>query len=259
LIDDAQWLDQASGQVLAFVARRVEAERIALLFALRDPTDHDSALFAGLPELRMDGISDADARAVLADAVRTPLDDQVRDRIVAEARGNPLALLELSRSGSPADLAGGFELPAELDIPRRIEESYRIRSAGLPADTQQMLLVAAVDSTGDVALLWRATSNLGISPEAAGPAEVAGLLEIDTRVRFRHPLVRSAVYQAASPPDRRRAHGALATVIDRGSDPDRRAWHRAQSVSGTDEGVAAELESSAERARSRGGSAAAAA
>lgn len=259
LIEDAQWLDQASAQVLAFVARRLGAERIALVFALRDPTDRDVRPFDGLTELRLEGLGQTDARALLAAAVRTPLDDMVRDRIIAEASGNPLALLELPHSAVPAQLAGGFELPDVLSVPRRIEESFQQRSGSLPADTQLLLLVAAADPTGDVALLWQAAAHLGLAREAVAPAETAGLVEIDTRVRFRHPLVRSAVYAAATPPDQRRAHGALAAVTDPQLDPDRRAWHRAQAVVGTDEEAAAELERTAGRARCRGGLAAAAA
>ena len=259
LVEDAQWLDEASAQVLAFVARRLVAERIAVVFAVRDPTDRDIRPFVGLPDLRLDGLGQADARALLARAVLTPLDDMVRDRIVAEARGNPLALLELPHSTLPAQLAGGFELPDVLSVPRRIEDSFRQRSASLPAETQLLLLVAAADPTGDVALFWRAAAHLGIARETVAPAEAAGLVEIDTRVRFRHPLVRSAIYAAATPPDQRRAHGALAAVTDPQLDPDRRAWHRAQAVLGTDEEVAAELEHTASRARGRGGLAAAAA
>lgn len=259
LVDDAQWLDQASAQVLAFVARRLAAERLALVFALRDPTEGDVRAFAELPELHLDGIGETNARALLAATVRTPLDDGVRERIVAEARGNPLALLELPHSGQPAQLAGGFELPDALDVPRRIEDSFQRRSESLPAKTQQLLVVAAADPTGEVALLWRAAQHLGIAREAAAPAEMAGLLEIDARVRFRHPLVRSAVYQAATPPDRRRSHGALAAATDPKVHPDRRAWHRALSVLGTDEEAAADLERSAGRARARGGLAASAA
>jgi DNA-binding CsgD family transcriptional regulator/tetratricopeptide (TPR) repeat protein len=256
LVDDAQWLDRASAQVLAFVARRLAAERIAWVVALRDPGDH---LFAGLPELRLDGLGDADARALLASAVHAPLDDEVRDRIVAEARGNPLALLEMARGAPAAELAGGYELRGVLDVPQRIEDGFRRRSAGLPADTQALLLVAAAEPTGDAALLWRAAAHLGIARGAAEPAEAAGLVEIGTRVRFSHPLVRCAVYRAAALPDVRRAHGALAVVTDPQVDPDRRTWHRAQAVLGTDEEVAAELERSAGRARARGGLAAAAA
>lgn len=259
LVEDAQWLDKASAQILAFVARRLEAERIVLVFALRDPTDRDVRPFDGLPDLRLDGLGQTDARVLLAAAVGTPRDDKVRDRIIAEARGNPLALLELPRSALPAQLAGGFELPDVLNVPRRVEESFRQRSGSLPADTQLLLLVAAADPTGDAALLWQAAEHMEIAREMIAPAEAAGLVEIDTRVRFRHPLVRSAVYAAATLPDQRRAHAALAAVTDPQLDPDRRAWHRAQAVLGADEVAAAELEHTAERARSRGGLAAAAA
>ncbi|MEU6700799.1 AAA family ATPase [Pseudonocardia sp. NPDC046786] len=259
LVDDAHWLDQASAEVLAFVARRVEAERVALVFGLRDPTDREVPAFGGLPELRLAGLGEADARALLATAVRAPLDGGVRDRIVAEARGNPLALLELPRGVQPVQLAGGFQLPDALGVPYRVEDSFRRRSASLPADTQTLLLVAAAEPTGDADLLWRAAQHLGIARDAAAAAEAAGLLEIDARVRFRHPLVRSAVYRAATRPEQRRAHGALAAATDPQLDPDRRAWHRAQAVLGTDEEVAAELERSADRARARGGLAASAA
>ncbi|MCL3859606.1 LuxR family transcriptional regulator [Actinotalea sp. K2] len=261
LIDDAQWLDEASAQVLAFVARRVSAERVALLFGVRDSGDGGAGgPLAGLPELRLEGLDAADALALLTAAVRAPLDGEVRDQVVAEARGNPLALLELPDNAQPAGLAGGFELPDVGNVPRRIEDEFRRRSAGLPAETQLLLLTAAADPTGETALLWRAAAHLGIDPEAAALAEHAGLLlQIDTRVRFRHPLVRSAVYQAATPPDKRRAHGALAEATDPRSDPDRRAWHRAQAVLGTDEDAAASLQDSADRARARGGLAAAAA
>ena len=263
LVDDAQWLDEASAQVLAFVARRVAAERMALLFAVRDGSrdqdERELPALAGLPELRLDGLGETHARALLASALVTPLDDRVLERIVAESRGNPLALLELPLSAQSTQLAGGFELPGALDVPRRVEESFQRRSDRLPAETQLLLLVAAAEPTGDVALLWHAAAQLGIAVDAVGPAEAAGLLEIDARVRFRHPLVRSAVYRAATPPDLRRAHGALADATDARIDPDRRAWHRAQAVQGSDEEVAAELERAADRARSRGGLAAAAA
>nr|WP_221381542.1 LuxR family transcriptional regulator [Actinoplanes polyasparticus] len=260
LVDDAQWLDEASAQVLAFVARRVSAERVALLFGVRDldPGAGAAGPFAGLPELRLGGLGDADALTLLTAAVRGPLDDEVRDQIIAEARGNPLALLELPNNAQSAVLAGGFDLPEVPKVPHRVEDGFRRRSAGLPAETQLLLLVAAADPTGETALLWRAATHLGIAPEAAAPAEQAGLFVIDKRVRFRHPLVRSAVYQAATSPDKRRAHGALAAATDP-HDPDRRAWHRAQAVPGTDEDAAAELERSADRARARGGLAAAAA
>jgi DNA-binding CsgD family transcriptional regulator len=260
LIDDAQWLDQASAQVLAFVARRIVAEGVVLLFATRDVGTDEVDPVAGLsPELRVNGLDENEARMLLAAGVHAPLDDEVRDRILAESRGNPLALLELPRSAPTTRLAGGFELPDVLTVPRRIEEVFERRSAGLSPQTQLLLLLAAAEPTGDGALLWRAAEQLGVPPEAAAPAEASGLLEIDTRVRFRHPLVRSAVYRAASPVDRRRAHAALAAAIDPRVHPDRRAWHRGQAVWGTDEEVAADLEYSADRTRERGGVAAAAA
>lgn len=256
LIDDAQWLDQASAQVLAFVARRVAADGLVLLFAVRDPGASSGYGLSGLPEIRLEGLEDADARALLTTAISAPLDRSVRDRIIAEARGNPLALLELPSS---LELAGGFGLPEPSSIPHRIEDNFQRRSAGLPAQTQQLMLVAASEPTGDASLLWRAAAHLGIDREAAAPAEMARLLEIDTRVRFRHPLVRSAIYRAATAPEHRRAHGALAAATDPEADPDRRAWHRAQSVLGTDEDAAAALERSADRALARGGFCAAAA
>jgi DNA-binding CsgD family transcriptional regulator len=256
LIDDAQWLDEASAQVLAFVARRVVAERLVLMFAVRDPCESGGDFLRALPEVRLDGLRDADAQVLLTVAGRAPLDRGVRDRIIAEARGNPLALLELP---SGVQFAWGFERPDVMSVPRRIEGSFQRRSSSLPAETQQLMLVAAAEPTGDANLLWRAASYLGIDREAAAPAETAGLLEIDTRVRFRHPLVRSAVYRAATAPKLRRAHYALAAATDPQADPDRRAWHRAQSVLGTDERAAADLERSADRALARGGFCAAAA
>ncbi|MGD9990337.1 ATP-binding protein [Pseudonocardia sp.] len=257
LVDDAQWLDEASAQVLAFVARRLDAERLALIFGVRDSDEGSHRPLVGLPELRLERLGESDARELLGAAVRTPLDEGVRDRILAEAGGNPLALLELPRHTRSEQSAGGFELPDAMSVPRRVEAGFRHRSAGLPPETQLLLLVAAAEPTGSVALLWRAAAHLGLSPEVAAPAEAAGLLEIGARVRFRHPLVRSAVYQAATPPDRRRAHGALAEVTDVRTDPDRCAWHRAQAVFGVDEDAAEGLERSAERARARGGVAAA--
>lgn len=256
LVDDAQWLDQVSAQVLAFIARRVEAERLVLMFAVREPRESSADPLAGLPGMLLDGLGETDAHALLNTALSAPIDEGVRERIVAEARGNPLALLELPTS---VQLAGGFGLPDAVSVPRRIEDNFQRRSNSLPAQTRDLLLVAASEPTGDPALLWRAADHLGIDREAAGPAESAGLLEIDTRVRFRHPLVRSAVYRAATAPEHRRAHCALAAAIDPRTDPDRRAWHRAQSVLGTDEDAAADLERSADRALARGGFCAAAA
>ena len=255
LVDDAQWLDRASAQALAFVARRLLAESAALVFAVREPGGE----LAGLPELVVEGLGDADARALLASVIPGPLDERVRDRIVAETRGNPLALLELPRGVTPAELAGGFGLPDALPLSGRIEESFRRRLEALPADTRRLLLVAAAEPVGEPVLVWRAAERLGIGAEAAAPAATAGLLEFGARVRFRHPLVRSAVYRAASLEDRQGVHRALAEATDPEVDPDRRAWHRAQATPGPDEEVAAELERSAGRAQARGGLAAAAA
>lgn len=259
LIDDAQWLDQASAEVLAFVARRIAAERIALVFAIRDTSEADADPFLGLPQLRLAGLGQREARELLATAVVTPLGEEVVDRIVAEAGGNPLALLEYPHSLQPARLAGGFELPDAADIPRRIERSFQQRTSMLPSETQLLLLVASADPTADARLLWRAAGKLGLDGEAAAPAEAAGLLAIDNQVRFRHPLARSAIYRSATTADRRRVHSALARATDAHSDPDRSAWHHAQAVMYTDEEAAAGLVRSAGRARARGGVAAAAA
>ncbi|WP_116451609.1 helix-turn-helix transcriptional regulator [Blastococcus litoris] len=257
VVDDVQWLDQASAQTLEFVARRLAAEPVAVVFAVR-PSDREPLLL-GLPELVVRGLSTGDATALLESAVTGALDPRVRDRIVAESHGNPLALLELPQGHTPADLAGGFGLPEAAPLAGRIEDSFRRRLEPLPADTRELLLIAAADPVGDPVLVWRAAERLGIDAGAEAPATGAGLVEIGTSVRFRHPLVRSAVYRAASPDRRRAAHGALAATIDPGTDPDRRAWHRAQATAGLDEEVAEELERSAARARARGGQAAAAA
>ncbi|WP_421741587.1 ATP-binding protein [Cellulomonas sp.] len=257
LVDDAQWLDRSSAQVLSFVARRLHAESVVIALAERDG-DAPSE-FEGLPELRLGGLSDDDAARLVTAASLGPLDASVRGRIIAEAHGNPLALLELPRGQSSAALAGGFVVPSRSTLPSRIEASYRRRIEMLPSETQRLLLVAAADPVGDPHLLWRAVSELGIPVDAAAPAEADDLIEIDARVGFRHPLLRSAIYRAASPTERRSAHGALAAATDPEIDPDRRAWHRAQAVLGPDDTVAAELEQSAGRARARGGLAAAAA
>ena len=224
-VDDAQWLDGASGQVLGFVARRLLAESVAIVFAVREPGDKHA--FEGLPELPLGGLAEEDARALLARAIPGRLDDRVRDRIVAETRGNPLALLELPRGMSAAELAGGFELPATGDLQGQIEDHYLRRVGALPEATQRLMLLAAADPVGDATLLWRAAQTLGIGTSALAPAEGGELLEIGARVRFRHPLVRSAAYRAASLGDRQRAHEALADVSDPVLDADRRAWHRA--------------------------------
>jgi tetratricopeptide (TPR) repeat protein len=257
LVDDAQWLDRASVQALAFVARRLLAEPVALVFAVREPSDDRELI--GLPELMVEGIGDADARLLLASAIHGRLDEQVQDRIIAEIRGNPLALLELPRELTPAELAGGFGLPEPRPLVSRIEQSFIRRLQAVPRETQQLLLVAAADPSGDVSLLWRAAERLEIVADAAAPAEAAGLIEFGARVRFRHPLVRSAAYRAAPARERQQAHRALAEATDPEVDPDRRAWHRARAAPGPDEAVAGELERSANRAHARGGVAAAAA
>jgi DNA-binding CsgD family transcriptional regulator len=257
LVDDAQWLDRASAQVLAFVARRLVAEPVVFVFAAREPAGE----LAGLPELLVEGLRDGDARDLLGSVIAGPLDERVRDRIVAEARGNPSALLESPRGLSPAKLAGGFGLPGAPAAAGPIEEDFRQQLEGLPAETRRLLLIAAAEPLGEPVLVWRAAARIGIESrfEAAAPATAAGLCEFDTGVRFLHPLVRSAVYRAASPEDRRTAHRALAEATDGEIDPDRRAWHRAQAAPGPDEEVAEELERSAGRAQPRGGLAAAAA
>ena len=259
VVDDAQWLDRASMQTLAFVARRLLAESVLMVFAAREP----NADFQGLPELVVGGLCEADARELLAQELRWPLDERVQERIVAETRGNPLALLELPHSLPMTELAGGFGLPeANPDamlLSGRIEDSFLRRIGDLPVSTRFLLLVAAAEPTGDPVLVWQAAARLGVSTDAADDAEAAGLVEFGARVRFRHPLVRSAVYRAASPEDRQRAHRILAEATDPQVDPDRRAWHRAQAAADADEDVAAELERSAGRAQARGGLAAAAA
>jgi DNA-binding CsgD family transcriptional regulator/tetratricopeptide (TPR) repeat protein len=255
--DDVQWLDRESIQVLEFVARRLLAESVALVFAARASAEEPP--LAGLPELVLEGLKDDDAWALLDSAVHGRLDERVRDRIIAETRGNPLALLELPRELSQAELAGGFGVPGTPLLAGRIEESFLGRLRSLPHETQQLLLLAAAEPTGDPVLLWRGAGLLGIPPSAAGPAEAAGLLQIGARVAFRHPLVRSAAYRLAGVEERRRVHQTLAEATDPEVDPDRRAWHRAQAASGPDETVAAELQRSADRAQRRGGLAAAAA
>jgi DNA-binding CsgD family transcriptional regulator len=257
LIDDAQWLDRASAQVFAFVARRLLAEQIAMVFAVREPCDANE--LAGLPELMVHGLPDSDARALLDSALPGPVDARVRRRILDETRGNPLALLELPRALTPAELAGGFGLPKAPPLASRLEHAFLRRVQTLPRETQRLLLTAAAEPLGDSTLLWRAAGDLGIASEAWQPAEAAGLIEVGARMRFTHPLVRSAVYRASEPGERRDAHRALADATDPALDPDRRAWHRARATATPDEAVAGELARSADRAQGRGGLAAAAA
>jgi len=257
LVEDAQWLDAASSHILGLVARRVRAESVAIVIARREPEPDPSARdFDGLPELSLAGLPETDARALLASVVTGRLDGFVGDRIVAETRGNPLALLELPRHMTAAELSGGFDLPAAAELPGHFEEHYLRRVGELPEATQRLMLLAAAEPLGDPTLILRAGRKLDIGTAAFAPAEAADLLELGERVHFRHPLVRSAVYCAASPSSRQEVHEALAEVSDPDADADRRAWHRALAAAGPDEDVAAELERSAGRAQARGGVAA---
>jgi DNA-binding CsgD family transcriptional regulator len=257
LVDDVQWLDAASAQVLGFVARRVRAESVAIVAAVREPADVYE--FAGLPELRLEGLSDQDAATLLATVVTGRLDTRVADRIIAETRGNPLALSELPARMTAAELSGGFTLPGAPELPTHIEDHYLRRIRELPEPTQRLMLVAAAEPVGDPELVLRAARRLDIETSALGPAQTAELLNIGRRVQFRHPLVRSAVYRAAPRVSRQRVHAVLAEVSKSAADADRRAWHRALAAAGPDEEVAAELEESASRAQARGGVAATAA
>jgi DNA-binding CsgD family transcriptional regulator len=255
LVDDVHWLDRASAQVLGFTARRLAADPVGLVFAAREPGTE----LAGLPELEVGGLGDDDARTLLESALAGPLDARIRDLIIAETRGNPLALLELPRGLTPAELAGGFGLPGATPLTGRIEDSFARQLEALSAETRRLVLLAAADPTGDRALIWRAAGRLGIPTQAAVPAAETGLVEFGAWVRFRHPLARSAAYRLAPVQARQEVHAALAEVTDPAADPDRRAWHRAQAAPGPDDEVASELERSAGRAQARGGLAAAAA
>jgi DNA-binding CsgD family transcriptional regulator len=255
VVDDMQWLDHASAQALGFAARRLAADPVGLAFAARVPAKD----VAGLPELVVEGLAESDARELLESVLTGPLDARVRDRIIADTHGNPLALLELPRGLTPAQLTGGFGLSGAVPLDGRIEEGFARQLETLPAQTLRLVQLAAADPSGDPVLVWRAAGRLAIGAGAAGPAVQAGLAEFGARVRFRHPLVRSAAYRSASAQTRQELHGALAEVIDPAVDPDRRAWHRAQAAPGPDEEVAAELEQSAGRAQRRGGLAATAA
>jgi DNA-binding CsgD family transcriptional regulator len=255
VVDDQQWLDHASAQALGFAARRLAADPVGLVFAARVPGED----VAGLPELVVEGLAEDDAQALLESVLTGPLDARVRDRVIADAHGNPLALLELPRGLTQSQLTGGFGLTSAVPLDGRIEESFGRQLEALPAQTRRLVQLAAADPSGDPVLVWRAAGRLAIGAGAAGPAVEAGLAEFGARVRFRHPLVRSAAYRSASVQTRQELHGALAEATDPAVDPDRRAWHRAQATPGPDEQVAAELEQSAGRAQRRGGLVAAAA
>jgi DNA-binding CsgD family transcriptional regulator len=262
LVDDVQWLDEASAQTLNFVARRLpELLPVALVFAerLREEGLDQEQTVRGLPELVVAGLSDRDAHLLLDAELTGPVDARVRDRMVAETQGNPLALTQLVRGLTPEQMAGGYGLPGTGPLAGRMEEAFERRLAPLPPETRMLLLVAAAEPGRDPALVGRAATALGVGVAAAEPATAAGLLDVGDQVRFAHPLARSAVYRAADPETRRAAHRALAEAADPAADPERRAWHRAHAVAGPDEDVAAELERCAARAQARGGVAAAAA
>jgi DNA-binding CsgD family transcriptional regulator/tetratricopeptide (TPR) repeat protein len=254
VVDDAQWLDQASALTLAFVARRLLAEPIAIVFAAREPSEE----LLHMSELQVEGVRNGDARALLSSAVRFKLDERIRDRIIAETRGNPLALLELPRGLTARQLAGGFGLVEAQGLAGRIEESFVRRVETLSDEVRRLLLVAAAEPVGDPLLLLAASERLGIAVSAVD-AETDGLLALEERVTFRHPLVRSAVYRTATREQRREVHLALAEATDGSVDPDRRAWHLATAAAGPSESIATALEQSAGRAQARGGLAAAAA
>jgi DNA-binding CsgD family transcriptional regulator len=257
IVDDAQWLDQESAQVFGFVGRRLLAERVALVAAVR--TGSDEHVLGDLPDMTIQGLDERDARTLLLESVPGPVDAPVFDQILAECHGNPLALLELPRARKPAELAGGFALLDGLPVPGRIEQTYVKRLHLLPPETRLLVLAAAAEPLGDPVLLHRAAEILGVDMAVADPAIDAGLLELRAGVGFAHPLVRSAAYRASTFHDRQRVHLALAEATDAKTDPDRRAWHRAHAALLPDEAVAAELEHSANRARERGGIAASAA
>jgi len=248
VIDDAHWLDRASAQALGFAARRLAVERIAIVFAAREM----GQALQGLPEVDVEPLGYRDARALLESVLPSPLDDQVLERLIVETRGNPLALVELPRDLTPSQLAGGFGVAAAAPLHAGIEESFQRRVAALPRDARLLVLIAASEPTGDATLVWRAAEVLRIPESAAFAAESSGLIAFRPRVAFRHPLVRSVVYQAAGAVERTEVHKALAEATDPDTDPDRRAWHRAQAAVMPDEDVAAELERSAARAQARG-------
>ena len=268
VVDDAQWLDPPSAQALAFVARHLAATPAAVIFAVGEPIDGqdlarrpDSLLggLAGLDELQLGGLADADARALLDSVTIGPLDERVRDRIIAEARGNPQALLEPVRGLTPGELAGGFGLPGVVPVPHPVQERYRRRFARLPAATQLLLLIAAAEPAGDPVLVWRAAGHLGVPAEAAEPAAAAGLAEFSGQVRFCHPQARAAIYRTATPRQRQNVHRALAKTAGSDVSPDQLAWHRAHATPHLDEDAAAGLTRTAGQACDRGGLAAVAA
>ncbi len=252
VVDDAQWLDQESLEILAMVGRRLNAERIALVLGTRD-ADDGRVLLEGIPDIRVGGLPEHDALELLGSSVDGPLDPHLARRIVRETQGCPMAIIELVGQLTAAELSGAGLLPGPLPLSRRLEAHFLRQVGGLPASTQTLLLVAAAEPSGDPRLITSAAARLGSPPAAADPAQAEGVIVMYPETRFRHPLIRSAVYGGASPAGRRRAHEALAAELDPQRDADRRAWHLAAAASGPDEAVAAELDRAADRAQARGG------
>ena len=255
VVDDAQWMDTSSVQALAFVARRIQVDPVVMVFTTRD---HGADALAGHRELILSGLTDRDARLLLATMVPTRLDERVRETVLAEANGNPLALRELHKALTPEGLAGGYGLPSATSTETHIERTFVSQVSELPSATRLLLIVMAAEPAGRPEWIWSALSILGIGREAAEPAETAGLIFIDGGPRFRHPLIRAAIYRSSSTSQRRRAHAALASSITGPTADDYRAWHRAHATDTPDAQIADELERAATRARARGGVSAAA-
>jgi DNA-binding CsgD family transcriptional regulator len=251
IIDDAQWVDRESLEVLAFWGRRLHADRMALIFGERSG-EESASLLNDFPHLEVGRLDNAAARELLARTRGNVLDRDIAERIVEETQGNPLALIEMAKEVTPEALVGAAAAPQPIPIGRRLEQRYTRQVRFLPADTQMLLLLAAADSSADAAVVWRAASVLGVTPDAVGPAESADLLDTDPEIRYRHPLIRSAVYNGARAADRRAVHSALATATNEEVDPDRRAWHLAAASIGPDEEIAALLERRAGMATRRG-------
>ncbi|MEU9451128.1 AAA family ATPase [Streptomyces sp. NPDC048277] len=251
LLDDAQWLDRESAEALAFTARRLYADSLGLLFAVRDGLA-DNGLFDALPVHAVTGLPEPEAKALLSSGTRR-VDTAVADRIVAGTGGNPLALLQLADALAAEQLSGIAPLPDPLPVSRLIEGHFQRLVRALPPETGTLLLLLAAAPSDDTGMMWRAAGRLGLSARAVQPAVAAGILGRDMPTAFRHPLIRSTVYAGAEPGERRRVHAALAAVCHAVRDADRRAWHRAEAAEGIDDGVADDLEAASERARSRGG------
>jgi DNA-binding CsgD family transcriptional regulator len=257
IVDDAQWLDRESAGIMGFIARRVSADAIAMLFAVRGPSERAADL-EGIPWVQIGGLPPEEAGQLLASAVASRVERGVSERVIAQTGGNPLGLIELGGELSREQLAGDSSLPELLPVGAILRARYLRQIRRMPGETQVLLLAAAADPTGDPALLWRAGEFLGFGVRAAAPAEAEELLRFSPLVRFRHPLIRSAVYHGAALAERVRVHEALARATDPQAAADLRAWHRAEAAIGPDESVAGELERAADLARERGGWAASA-